>query len=129
MDSLKNGVQNPEVIDLIAHDPQSDEVVLGMYEERVWDGSEQRLFELEEKLNTYFSFALDGEMLEHYPHFKEKKIRIQLNAYHTPDSKAFDFLERIKKEIPPGFEFVICIPDPSQKPEDCGSENCGCKGS
>lgn len=127
MDSLKNGIQNPAVIDLVAHDPQSDEVVLGMYEERNWDGSDDRLMELEEKLNTYLSFALDGEMEETYPQFKGKRIRVQLNCFFPPDTKTFQFIDQIKTELPPEFSFAICIPDPSQSSSECGSGKCGCQ--
>jgi hypothetical protein len=128
MDSLKNGVQNPAVIDLVAHDPSCDEVVLAMYEERAWDGSEDRLFELQEKFNTYLSFALDGEMSESYPQYQGKKIRIQLNCFYSPDTAAFEFLDQVKAALPEGFSFAVCIPDPSQPVGECGSDSCGCKG-
>ena len=129
MDSLKNGVQNPAVIDLVAHDPSSDEVVLGMYEEREWDGSDERLFELQEKFNTYLSFALDGEMAESYPHYLGKRVRLQLNCFFPPDSTAFAFLDQVKEALPEGFTFVVCIPDPSQPSGECGSGDCGCQES
>jgi len=47
------GVQNPNVIDLVSHNPQTDVVSLGMLEEREWDGSEKRLLELEAKVQNY----------------------------------------------------------------------------
>ncbi len=129
MDSLKNGVQNPAVIDLVAHDPSSDEVVLGMYEERAWDGSEERLFELQEKLNTYLSFAIDGEMNEAYPQYRGKQIRVQLNCFFSPDSATFAFLDQVKEALPEGVTFAVCIPDPSQPSGECGTGSCGCKES
>jgi len=46
------------VIDLIAHDPKTDEAVLVMNEPAPWDGSEQRLLELQERIQRLrFVFA------------------------------------------------------------------------
>ena len=52
------------VIDIFAHDPKTDEIVLVMNEPRPWDGSEERLHQLQEKFNAYVSFLLDGELAE-----------------------------------------------------------------
>jgi hypothetical protein len=51
-----------DVIDLFAHDPKTDEVVLVMKEPRPWDGSDERLHQLQEKFNAYVSFLLDGAL-------------------------------------------------------------------
>jgi hypothetical protein len=93
------GVEHAHVIDVIAHDSKTDEVTLIMLESRPWDGSELRLFQLQEKINAYLSFALDGEMAEAYPQFQGKKIRLQLDCTGMPDSGVVSFLSTVREQI------------------------------
>lgn len=93
------GVEHPAVIDLIAHDAKTGEVALVMVETRPWDGSELRLFQLQEKINAYLSFALDGEMAEAYPAFVGKPIRLQLDCTTAPDVPAVNLLSLIREQI------------------------------
>ena len=50
------------MIDVIAQDTKTGEVVLRMDELDPWDGSDERLLALQERFNAYVSFLLDGEM-------------------------------------------------------------------
>ena len=93
------GVEHAHVIDLIADDTKSGEVTLIMLEERPWDGSELRLFQLQEKINAYLSFALDGEMAEAYPQFADRKLRLQLDCVGMPDSSVVQFLSMVREQI------------------------------
>lgn len=93
------GVEHPHVIDVIAHDSKTDEVTLIMLEPRPWDGEEVRLFQLQEKINAYLSFALDGEMAEAYPQFNGKKIRLQLDCVGMPPSEVVGFLSAVREQI------------------------------
>ncbi|MEO5767403.1 MAG: DUF6572 domain-containing protein, partial [Polyangia bacterium] len=56
----ETGVQNPSIIDLIATDPASDSVVLVMIERRPWGSSSQQFKQIEEKVNRYMGYVLDG---------------------------------------------------------------------
>lgn len=99
------GVEHAHVIDLIADDSKTGEVVLIMLEQRPWeDGSEERLFQLQEKLNTYLSFALDGEMAESYPQFNGRKLRVQLDCVGMPGSDVVQFLSMVREQI--GFQGI-----------------------
>ncbi len=93
------GVEHAHVIDLIADDSKTGEVALIMLEERPWDGSELRLFQLQEKINAYLSFALDGEMAEAYPQFTSRKIRLQLDCVGLPDPGVVEFLGMVREQI------------------------------
>ena len=93
------GVEHAHVIDVIAHDSKTDEVTLIMLEPRPWDGEEVRLFQLQEKINAYLSFALDGEMAEAYPQFNGKKIRLQLDCVGMPPSEVVGFLNAVREQI------------------------------
>src|SRR3989440_11850123 len=93
------GVANPAVIDLFAHDQKTDQVLLAMHEPRPWDGSEERLHELQEKFNAYVSFLLDGEMVVAHPELAGKSARIELRCDHMPDERALGLLEMIHNQL------------------------------
>ena len=93
------GVAEAGVIDFFAHDTKSDEVVLAMFEERRWDGSELQLFQLQEKFNAYVSFLLDGELADSHPELAGKKARIELRCATVPDGRALDLLAMIHDQL------------------------------
>lgn len=97
--SSPRGVEHAHVIDIIAHDSKTDEVALIMLEQRPWDGSQLRLFQLQEKINAYLSFMLDGEMAEAYPQFTGKKLRLQLDCVGMPGSDVVGFLSAVREQI------------------------------
>ena len=93
------GVANPAVIDLFAVDEKSGEVLLAMHEARPWDGSDERLHELQEKFNAYVSFLLDGEMIAAHPELAGKPARIELRCDEMPDDRALGLLKLIHDQI------------------------------
>src|SRR5579871_6554885 len=82
--STARGVEHPHVIDVLSQDGQTGDVTMVMIEPRPWDGTELRLFQLQEKINAYLSFALDGDMAEVYPQFVGKKLRLRLDCVGMP---------------------------------------------
>ena len=54
------GVQNPMVVDLITTDKATDTVILVMTERRRWGAADQQLTQIEEKVNRYMGYVLDG---------------------------------------------------------------------
>lgn len=116
------GVEHAHVIDLIADDSKTGEVVLIMLEERPWDGAEVRLFQLQEKINAYLAFALDGEMAEAYPQFSGRKIRLQLDCVGMPGSDVVQFLSMVREQIAfQGINLEVRVMGEG----GCG-EGCGC---
>ncbi|MEY2504007.1 MAG: hypothetical protein QOG27_287 [Verrucomicrobiota bacterium] len=93
------GVANPAVIDLFGVDQKTGEVLLAMNEPRPWDGSDERLHELQEKFNAYVSFLLDGEMSAAHPELAGKPARIELRCEHMPDERALGLLNLIHDQI------------------------------
>ena len=87
------------VIDMIAHDPKTDEAVLIMNEPAAWDGSDGRLLELQERFNAYVSFLLDGEFAEWDPKLAQKRARIEVRCAHVPDARAIDLLGNIHDQL------------------------------
>jgi hypothetical protein len=94
-----SGIEHAHVIDLVADDTKTGEAVLIMLEPRPWDGSELRLFQLQEKINAYLAFALDGEMAEAYPALAGKPLRLQIDCAGMPDPTVVDFLSVVREQI------------------------------
>lgn len=115
------GIEQAHIIDSIVHDAKTDEVVLTMVERRPWDDSDEQLFQLQEKFNTYVSFALDGEMLEAYPAFAKKRLRLRLECVAPPTEKVRNFLNLFHEQL----EFQGIELEGVVTSESCGS-GCGC---
>ena len=64
---ISNSKNRTSVIDVVAHDPKTGQVVLVMIEPNEWDGSDEQLLSLQERFNAYVSFLLDGEMASEHP--------------------------------------------------------------
>ena len=96
---------NPEaknrtgVIDVIAENPKTGEVVLVMNEPNEWDSSDEELLALQERFNAYVSFLLDGEMAEAHPELAGKPARIELRCAHMPDTRALELLGLIHDQL------------------------------
>jgi hypothetical protein len=87
------------VIDVIAHDPKTGEVVLVMNEPNEWDGSDEQLLMLQERFNVYVSFLLDGELMEAHPELVGRPARIQLRCAQMPDARALELLGLIHDQL------------------------------
>src|SRR5437588_8313629 len=87
------------VIDVIAQDPKTGEVVLVMQEPNEWDGSDERLLALQERFNAYVSFLLDGEMASEHPDLAGKPARIELRCAHMPDPRTIELLGMIRDQL------------------------------
>jgi hypothetical protein len=94
-----NNKNRTAVIDVIAHDPKTDEAVLVMNEPNEWDGSDNQLFSLQERFNSYASFLLDGEMAEVHPELAGKPARIELRCAHMPDGRSLELLGLIHDQL------------------------------
>ena len=93
------GVHNPSVIDVVSHNPQTDIVSIGMIEEREWDGSEERILELQAKIQNYFSFIVDGQLHRMYPAYSDKHVEMRLFCSHLPDSETDAFLHQVREKL------------------------------
>ena len=102
------------VIDVIAHEPKTGEVVLVMNEPNEWDGSDKQLLELQDRFNAYVSFLLDGEMTEAHPEFVGKPARIELRCANIPDSRALELLGLIHDQLAfQEIEMEVVVRDPA----------------
>lgn len=116
-------MEKAHVIDAMTHDPRTDIVTLTMVERRPWAGSELQLFQLQEKLNAYVSFALDGEMAEAYPALAGKPLRLRLECAEPPNELVRHFLGLVREQVAyQGIDVEVVVVGGR-----CGPE-CGCAG-
>src|SRR5216117_3735245 len=87
------------LIDVIAQDPKTDEVVLVMNQPDEWNGSDEQLLALQERFNAYVSFLLDGELTESHPELAGKPARIELRCAHIPDTRALELLGLLHDQL------------------------------
>jgi hypothetical protein len=99
MDNASPKMNRSSLIDIVAHDPKTDEVVLVMKEAEAWDGSEDRLYELQERFNAYVSFLLDGELAETHPELAGKRGRIEVLCQQMPDLRTLELLGMIHDQL------------------------------
>ncbi len=120
-----NGLANPAVLDALADDRITGEVVLIMFEPRAWTLGDVQLFQLQEKLNAYLSFALDGELAEQLPQMAGRPVRIQLNCAAPPPPPVVEFLAKVREQV--GYQGINLTVE-GLAPETgggCGT-GCGC---
>jgi len=94
-----SGIERTGMLDAFAHDTRDDLLVLAMFETRPWEHGELQLFQLQEKLNAYVSFILDGEMKDNFPQLLGKPVRIELRTSFEPSERALGFLGRARDQL------------------------------
>lgn len=125
-----SGIERTGMLDAFAHDTREDVLVLAMFETRPWEYGERQLWQLQEKLNAYVSFILDGEMKENFPHLEGKPVRIELRTSFEPSERALGFLGRARDQLglqQIGLEVVLI----GEQVEGCcggGASQGGCCG-
>ncbi|MEM7050018.1 MAG: DUF6572 domain-containing protein [Acidobacteriota bacterium] len=88
------GVENPRIIDLLAFEEERGEVVLSILEGRPWAlDSHAQLEQLEDKLNSYFNYVLDGFLAKEYPDYEDLPVCIRLDCVAAPGEAERPFLE------------------------------------
>ena len=106
----ERSVENPNVVDLIKVDPASGQFVLVMIERREWDNGPQQFSQIEEKINRYMGYVLDGHLTTHYPQYEGKRVQIHLNCAEAPSGKAEAFVTAAQRAIRAhGLEFVVNV--------------------
>jgi hypothetical protein len=109
-DQARTGIEQVDAVDLVTHDPKTDEYALIMVETRPWSDSPERLKQLQDKVNNYLHFALDGQLADRYPGARGRPIRIQLDCPARPTGKTADFLRALEEAVhKAGVRFVVNV--------------------
>ena len=110
----ETGVQNHAVVDLITLDKASDTVVVVMIERRAWDATREQFKQIEEKLNRYMGYVLEGFLAEQYPQYRGKSVHIRLDCAEAPHGEAVRFVEAMTHATEShGIHFSIAVRPPS----------------
>ena len=108
------GVQNPMIVDRIEVDPASADVVLVMIERRPWGSDPRQFQQIEEKINRYLGYALDGHLAEHYPQYQGKHVQIRLECAAAPAGESLRFVGAAEHAMSAhGVDFVVNVTPPS----------------
>ena len=90
-------VEDKDKIDAISLSNDSDKVILTITYHLDW--TEENLFKLQEKINTYLSFIESGEMLEAYPQSKGKYVLVEVVYSKILDENGLDFVTQAKSAL------------------------------
>jgi hypothetical protein len=90
-------VEDLNTIDIIGIDKEEDSVILTIADHLEWNGDDDHLYVLQEKINTYLGAIDSGELFEKYPDAKGRKVVINIVAKYEPDKEGFLFLEKVKE--------------------------------
>ena len=86
-------IDNPNVVDLITHNPATGEYALIMVAEWDWANEpEARLAQLEHKIENYIIFALNGGLAAQYPAAEGRPVRLQLDTIYPLDQAATELV-------------------------------------
>ncbi len=115
------GVDNSQIVDLVATAPDGS-LLLVMVEHRPWDGSDERLQQLQDKVNAYLAFALDGELEREFPGHTAAGLSLLLRCIEPPDAMVRGLVTPLRKALEPlGLHFVVQVegePNPWQHPDE-----------
>lgn len=90
--SFKYGTAHPDKVDLIGEN--NGTCNLWIVQSEALD--EERLFLLQEKINNYLTYILDGQLAEEYPEFCNMPKTVRIVYQQDLTETAIDFLEKVK---------------------------------
>ena len=93
-------IDNPEVIDLVTYD-RNGAILLVMVEHRGWDGSPERLAQLQAKFDHYLASIRTGELVKRFPFAAGRPLHIELRSYEDPDEVTSRTLDHIRSQLAP----------------------------
>lgn len=89
------GIDHPNTLDLLTE--SGTKIRLVLVEERALMPEDARA--LQEKLNNYLSYAIDGELYRQHPKSHGKFIIIRIDLYATPAEFIVQFLRSYREAI------------------------------
>lgn len=90
--------QDHATIDLVGFDRRTDTVLLVMVEPRSWGSQGLLLPDIQEKVNTYLVYVMDGQLVADYPIAAGKQVRFELRCSEPPDEREKEFLEIVRRK-------------------------------
>jgi len=99
------------VMDLITHDPATDEFVIYIVESPPWgeDALDQRLREIQDKIYDAFDIAVDGHLAKRFPTSSGKAIRIQVDLRGNAPADVKEFVRKMSSHLGSDMEMVTAV--------------------
>jgi hypothetical protein len=100
-------IEQAKTVDAIGIDNETNNVILTISDHFDWlENTNNHLFLLQEKLNSYLSFIESGEIIDVYPDAKNRKIAIDIVCQYPLNEQAQEFYQKVEKIIKDaGIEF------------------------
>ncbi|MBB2974950.1 hypothetical protein FHX49_000491 [Microbacterium endophyticum] len=93
-----SGIADTNTIDLVAQDADGT-YLLVMVESRPWGSDAAQATQLQNKINTYAGYALDGLLAEHYPETVGQPVAIRLHCVDTPTGEFADIAAQAADQL------------------------------
>ena len=98
--SAKDNLFDSQQVDAVAIAPDG-QVLLVVVADKPWSGSDAQLTSLQAKVQTYVSYALDGEMAQQYPETTGLPWRIVIHTQAgPPDERTSAVLALLAERLP-----------------------------
>lgn len=94
-----SGIESPDQIDFVSLPPSKSSIDMHIAQNVEWDGSDRIVMLLQEKVHSYVSFALDGQLAATYPELAHLPWRIVLDCQSEPDPLTADVLAKLVEPI------------------------------
>jgi len=95
---MPESVQTAVVINLITHNPKTDDVTLVLVETEPWGPDGDHHDTLRAKLDAYVRFVTSGQFGRDYPQLAGKRVRFRIDCHHPVGVKEVAFLYRYRSE-------------------------------
>ena len=107
------GILNPGAIDEITVDGEF--VTLHMAQTCPWDGTDQLLLLLQEKLYNYLAFVADGELARSHPRHASR-WRVHVDCWSEPDARTRTLLQQASGQFATlGGTLAVLVTPPSPR--------------
>lgn len=93
------GIYAPEKLDLISINADESAVSLHVVQADEWEGSDEQLRLLQEKIHNYVSYALDGQLEREYPEAASLPWEIVIDCQTDLDPRTAEVLEALGRAV------------------------------
>ncbi len=102
-------VDETSIIDFVSVDDLNN-VNLTISDHLDWSATQEHLFLLQEKINTYCKYVEDGQLYDEYPQTRDRRPAIEVMFFHKPVAEAEQFLAKVKSILEQdGFSFSWAV--------------------
>ena len=93
-----SGIDDPGSIDEVRV-PRRGAVELLVHHDGHWDGSDRRQVLLQEKVNRYLEYVVDGDLAGAHPEARGRRWMVVVETAADPDARTQRYLEAADREL------------------------------